>query len=468
MNNITNCAYLGLTLEPVHIGAPSFSVQPPMRSIDSAIARDIDGLPYIPASSIKGCVRAMASLETGVDGCDGKGLNCPQPHKCASCSIFGYSNYHHRKDSSSLVRFSSAFLVCIPVNTTLGMIWLTSPKRLADSYLISLESKEGMQSYTSENGCIVGGSVSPRHLDALRHQTNVLLVDRFKEMEADLSNTPLEFRDIFRHVIVLNENQFIGLAHLCTSFTSHVSVDSKTGSSRQGALFSVEAINRLSVLSFEIVFTNPRTHGLSLFVNTKNLRDETLDGTIETVQRIIQSGLDKVRYYGVGGKRNRGFGKMQIWPIHYREEDTLFPPSIISHPQKPMPKVFISYSSKDKAIARRLASDLQMEKIDVWLDEHKILVGDSIHRSVGKGISDCDYLIMLISNDALKSNWVSDEVNAALTKEKKMGKVVVLPAEIDKVSVEDIPPLLRDKKRAILHDKYDTGLQELLSAIRAF
>ena len=74
--NFKRFRYLCEAIDPIHVGGR-----------DSRMAKDIDGLPYIPASSIKGCIRALASIDIGIIGCDGKGLECPQPHTCASCSV---------------------------------------------------------------------------------------------------------------------------------------------------------------------------------------------------------------------------------------------------------------------------------------------------------------------------------------------------------------------------------------------
>jgi hypothetical protein len=112
-----------------------------------------------------------------------------------------------------------------------------------------------------------------------------------------------------------------------------------------------------------------------------------------------------------------------------------------------------------------LAGDLQSANIDVWLDEHEILVGDSIHQRVGEGIDECDYLVVLLSRESVQSDWVKDEISAASSKEKYSHRRIVLPAVIDDLKVEEIPPLLRDKRRANIFNKYEEGLKELLNAI---
>ena len=46
-----------------------------------------------------------------------------------------------------------------------------------------------------------------------------------------------------------------------------------------------------------------------------------------------------------------------------------------------------------------------------WLDENNLLVGEDLNRSLENAIlTDCNFLVVLISNDAADSEWVRKEV----------------------------------------------------------
>ena len=125
--------------------------------------------------------------------------------------------------------------------------------------------------------------------------------------------------------------------------------------------------------------------------------------------------------------------------------------------------VFISHSSYDKPIIRKLASDLKAEGVDVWLDERKILVGDSISEKIGQGLAESDYFIIAISEHSAKSEWVKRELNSAIVKEIERRKTVILPVKLGNAP---IPDLIRDKAYADFTVSYKEGFFKLINTIK--
>lgn len=106
---------------------------------------------------------------------------------------------------------------------------------------------------------------------------------------------------------------------------------------------------------------------------------------------------------------------------------------------------FVSHSSKDKPFIRQLTADLTKEGVSVWLDEQKILVGDSISDKISQGLVESDYFLIALSDSSVNSSWVQKELNAALIHEIEKRKVKVIPI---KLSDCEIPVLIKDKKYA--------------------
>jgi len=122
-------------------------------------------------------------------------------------------------------------------------------------------------------------------------------------------------------------------------------------------------------------------------------------------------------------------------------------------------RVFISHSSKDKQFARWLAIDLASAGHRPWLDEWQIRAGESIPTRVSEGISDCDFVVVVLSEHAIQSRWVEREWQAKYWDEVSAGRVQVIPALLRQC---EIPTLLKTKKYADFTEEHKSGLEDLL------
>ncbi len=125
---------------------------------------------------------------------------------------------------------------------------------------------------------------------------------------------------------------------------------------------------------------------------------------------------------------------------------------------------FLSHSSKDKDFVRKLAADLVANGVKVWLDEQRILVGDSISEKIAQGLAESDFFCIILSEQSVNSDWVKKELNIALVREIERRKVTVLPIKLDSAQV---PTSIVDKKYANFTGSYNAGLKDLLASIKA-
>lgn len=127
-----------------------------------------------------------------------------------------------------------------------------------------------------------------------------------------------------------------------------------------------------------------------------------------------------------------------------------------------MSTVFMSHSSLDKLVARRLAVDLGTRGVKVWLDEWEIKPGDSIVERIGQAIVAADALILLLSPASVESHWVRVELDVALFRQLERRRIAVIPVLIEAC---EVPPLLSDRKYVDFRGNYEQGLCELLWAL---
>lgn len=124
--------------------------------------------------------------------------------------------------------------------------------------------------------------------------------------------------------------------------------------------------------------------------------------------------------------------------------------------------IFISYSHADADFVDRLATQLVLQAVNVWVDRWEINVGDSLVDRVAKAIDGASALLVVLSKASVESNWVRKEVNAGLVRELDEKHVVVLP-----ILIEDcqIPMFLREKLFADFRANFDDGLRRILESV---
>lgn len=110
--------------------------------------------------------------------------------------------------------------------------------------------------------------------------------------------------------------------------------------------------------------------------------------------------------------------------------------------------VFISYASEDRAaIADPLASALVARGVRVWYDGFSLKWGDSISESLGRGLAESRFGIVVLSPRFLAKNWPRHELRGLWSREL-MGHKVILPLwhEVTHEQVLAFDPALADKK----------------------
>lgn len=137
---------------------------------------------------------------------------------------------------------------------------------------------------------------------------------------------------------------------------------------------------------------------------------------------------------------------------------------------------FISYSSNNQAFAERLHRDLQNQGIRCWFAPEDLKIGDNIRLRIDESIRLHDKLLLVLSEDSVKSQWVEQEVETALAKEREEGRTVLFPIRLDD-TVMNInygwPALIKntrhigDFRNWEEHGKYDKAFERLWLDLQA-
>ena len=105
------------------------------------------------------------------------------------------------------------------------------------------------------------------------------------------------------------------------------------------------------------------------------------------------------------------------------------------------PKVFLSYTSDDRDLARRIAEAFMANGIDTWWDKWCIYSGDSLRQKIDEGLTDCTHFLVLLTPQSIDKPWVKAEMDAAFV-QKVEDQCKFLPVRHD-LPASALPPLLR-------------------------
>ena len=109
-------------------------------------------------------------------------------------------------------------------------------------------------------------------------------------------------------------------------------------------------------------------------------------------------------------------------------------------------RVFLSHAHEDKQeLVRPLAEALRERGLEVWYDEFSMKLGDSLRRSIDRGLKECDRGVVIISPRFMKGQWTRRELDALFAKQAD-GENAILPVwhEISYEEVHSFSPMLAD------------------------
>ena len=202
---------------------------------------------------------------------------------CIVCKSFGYS----KKDKSEqgMLFFSDLNILFFPVYTRLGVRWITSPKLLN-------EALGGRETVADEKIKTKNGDEYTLNLGWL----NLKVEDSHDLDDINHGEVNIKADDI----IIVSDSLISQIINSNLEVRTSVSIDPITGTAKEGALFTSEAMPRGTIF-----------YGKIRIFDRYNFEERNLPS-----KELIWDALkDTKRYYeilGIGGMTTRGFGRLKI------------------------------------------------------------------------------------------------------------------------------------------------------------
>lgn len=87
-------------------------------------------------------------------------------------------------------------------------------------------------------------------------------------------------------------------------------------------------------------------------------------------------------------------------------------------------EVFISYSNRNSSFVNELAEVLDRHEVSYFLSRKTLRPGEPWITKVGEALARCDWFLLILSPQAIKSTWVFREFSYALVDERYEDRLV--------------------------------------------
>ena len=133
-----------------------------------------------------------------------------------------------------------------------------------------------------------------------------------------------------------------------------------------------------------------------------------------------------------------------------------------------VPKVFLSHSSEDKTLARKIQIALQGSGLNVWNPDSETFPGDNWAKIRGQALETSNAMIVLLSPESVNSGEVRSDIQYALGNRAYENRLVpVLVGDPQRIPQQKIPWILRKSKMITLPDREaGEGFQQIVEALK--
>ncbi|GAF68896.1 unnamed protein product [marine sediment metagenome] len=129
--------------------------------------------------------------------------------------------------------------------------------------------------------------------------------------------------------------------------------------------------------------------------------------------------------------------------------------------------VFICHASQDKdKVVRPLAKALAAAGLTVWYDEFSLKLGDSLRRSIERGLAESRFGVVVLSPYFFEKKWPQAELDGLFAKEIT-GDKTILPVwhQIGHKEIVRRSPMLADRVAARTEDGLDRVTEQILDVL---
>jgi len=132
-------------------------------------------------------------------------------------------------------------------------------------------------------------------------------------------------------------------------------------------------------------------------------------------------------------------------------------------------QVFLSHSSKDRDLIRKISDELRRAGLDVWDDSIEVLPGDNWAQMTSQALEESQAMVVLLTPESIDSKWIKWDIQFALGNISYNRRLIpVLIGDPNRFSKEQIPWIFKHLKVINLpdHVQNDENIRQIADAIK--
>ena len=122
-------------------------------------------------------------------------------------------------------------------------------------------------------------------------------------------------------------------------------------------------------------------------------------------------------------------------------------------------KVFLSHSAKDRKFVVRLAGVLEHSGMPYWYSASHILGAKQWHDEIGRALARCNWFLVVLTPDSVRSLWVKRELLFALNEERYHERII--PLLYKKCNPSQLSWTLPEYEFVDFTDDFEAGCRQL-------
>ncbi|HET6977228.1 MAG TPA: toll/interleukin-1 receptor domain-containing protein [Pyrinomonadaceae bacterium] len=132
-------------------------------------------------------------------------------------------------------------------------------------------------------------------------------------------------------------------------------------------------------------------------------------------------------------------------------------------------QVFLSHSSKDKDLIRKITDELKRSGMEVWDDSIEVLPGDNWAQLTSQALEASQAMVVLLTPETIDSKWIRWDIQFALGNISYKHRLIpVLIGDPSRFPKERIPGIFKHLNVINLpdHGKNDENIKQIAVAIK--